>query len=136
MLRELQTNGARIQTEQTVRNWALDYVIGPDEISSIVAVGRVSGVSVMVRQAKEFDQSFRRIRGIRQAIGQRLNNTIRKSFKTFAEGSVDPYAFQLEDRLGIPVDELLETIDLAEVISINKQEQRMPFHSVGRFQPV
>jgi hypothetical protein len=136
MLRELQTNGARIQTEQTVRNWALDYVIGPDEISSIVAVGRVSGVSLMVRRAKEFDRSFRRIRGIRQAIGQRLNNTIRKSFKTFAEGSVDPYAFQLEDRLGIPVDELLETIDLAEVISINKQEQRMPFHSVGRFQSV
>lgn len=136
MLRVLQTNGARIQTEQTVRNWALDYVIGPDEISSIVAVGRVSGDSLMVRQAKDFDRSFRRIRGIRQAIGQRLNNTIRKSFKTFAEGSVDPYAFELEDRLGIPVDELLETIDLAEVISVNKQEQRIPFHSVGKFQPV
>jgi hypothetical protein len=134
MLRALQADGATIQTEQTVRHWALDHVIGPDEISSILAVGRASGVEVMVSQAKGFDRSFRRIRGIRQAIGQRLNNTIRKSFKTFAEGSVDPRAYQLEDRLGIPVDELLETIDIAEVISVNQHEERIAFHSVGKFQ--
>jgi len=135
MLRALQSNGATIQTEQTVRHWALDHVIGPDEISSILAVGRASGVEVMVSQARDFDRSFRRIRGIRQAIGQRLNNTIRKSFKTVAEGAVDAHAYQLEDRLGIPVDELIETIDLAEVISVNQQHERIPFQSVGKFQP-
>ncbi|MCA1642184.1 MAG: DrmE family protein, partial [Acidobacteria bacterium] len=136
MLLSLQSYGATIQSDQTVRSWVQDYVIGPDEVSSIIAVGRASGSEALVRQAKQFDAAFRRIRGIRQGIGRRLNSTIRKSFRHFTEGTVEPGAYQLDERLGIPLDELLETIDLAEIISVNKQEKRIALHHVGRFRHI
>ena len=88
----------------------------------------------MVHQAKEFDRAFHRIRSIRQGIGRRLNGAIRRSFRHFAEGTPDQSAEQLDDRLRIPLDELLETIDLAEVISVGSHVEMLPPHRVGRLQ--
>ena len=134
MLRSLQSAGATIESELTIRFWIQDQVIGPEKVSSIVAVGRVSGSPEVVHQAKEFDRAFHRIRSIRQGIGRRLNGAIRRSFRHFAEGTPDQSAEQLDDRLRIPLDELLETIDLAEVISVGSHVEILPPHRVGRLQ--
>lgn len=132
ILRSLQAAGATIQSELAVRFWVQDQVIGPENVSSIVAVGLVSGSDVLVREAKKFDSAFRYIRSIRQGIGHRLNSAIRRSFKHAADGISDQTGDQLDDRLGFPLDELLETIDLAEVVSVGKLTEMVAPHRVGR----
>lgn len=132
ILGSLQAAGATIQSELAVKFWVQDQVIGPEHTSSIIAVGRVSGSEVLVRDAKKFDSAFRTIRGIRQGIGRRLNSAIRKSFKHMADGIPDQPSVQLDDHLGLPLDELLETIDLAEVIAVGKFTEMVAPHIVGR----
>ena len=136
MLRELRRYGAPIQSEQAIRAWVNDYVIGPDDIRSVMAVGRVTGLEALERNANDFDAAFRSIRGIRQGLGRRLNGAIRRSFKHFAAGTSAPQGDQLDDRLGVPMDELLATIDLSEVVAVGDEEQAVPVHLVGRFRPV
>ncbi len=135
MLRSLRSAGATIQSEPAVRAWVQDQVIGPDNIASIVAVGRVSGIESLVHQAKAFDQTFRDIRSIRQGIGRRLNSAIRRHFKHFAERMPEVSKDTLDSRLGLPLDELLETIDLAEVITVGDHIEKIISHRVGRIRP-
>lgn len=134
MLKALQREGATIQSELAVRFWVRDQVIGPEASSSIKAVGQVSGSTTLVREAKQFDRAFRTIRGIHQGIGRRLNSAIRKSFTHFAGGLPEEAASRLDDHLGLPLEELLETIDLAEVTAVSSNPESRPATQVGRFQ--
>jgi hypothetical protein len=135
ILRSLQSAGASIQSEPAVRAWVQDQVIGPENIASIIAVGRVSGNELLVRQAKAFDQVFHDIRGIRQGIGRRLNSVIRKRFKHFAKQKPEMHTEDLDSRLKLPLDEILETIDLAEVITVGDHIEQIAPHRVGRIHP-
>ncbi len=132
ILVDLQRAGAVIESEVAVRGWVSDWVIGPEKQSSIVAVGRISGSDPLVTRAKEFDAAFRRIRGIHQGIGRRLSSAIRKSFQhKQVGGRADPD--NLDDSLGLPLDELLDSIDLAEVIAVDQTVRRVPAPFTDRF---
>jgi hypothetical protein len=129
----LQAAGAPIASEQTVRLWINDQVIGPEAVASIEAVGKLSGSSSLVNQAKRFDRAFRQIRAIHQGLGRRLSAAIRKSFchLNFREAK-DPVV-KLDDHLGVPLDELLESVDLAEVHSVGSNTEKKAPQMVGRF---
>jgi hypothetical protein len=133
LLRALQTAGAPIVSELAVRFWVQGDVIGPESVKSIIAVGRVSGVEVLVGHAREFDQTFRYIRGIHQGIGMRLSNAIRCAFRSAAGGAVEQPESRLDDRLGIALDELLDSIDLAEVTAVEHATRLVALPRVGRF---
>lgn len=133
VLRALRRNGATITSTQAVRSWVENYVIGPESINSIIAVGRVSRSDTLVRSAREFDLAFREIRGIRQGIGMRLSNAIRRSFSNFAQDDSASRNAVLDNRLGIALDELLDVIDLAVVISVGDSLQSVAPYRVGRF---
>ena len=128
----LKSAGAPVETEQAVRLWLQDQVIGPDAIESIQAVGEVSGVSALSRQARQFDKAFRKIRGIHQGIGRRLSATVRQSFAHLHFGHTTTTREKLEDRLGLPLEELLESVDLARVISIGGSKAASS-RSIGLF---
>jgi hypothetical protein len=132
VLVDLQNAGAVIESEVAVRGWISDWVIGPEKQSSIVAVGRISGSNPLVTRAREFDGAFRKIRGIHQGIGRRLSSAIRKSFHhKQVGGRADPD--NLDDSLGLPLDELLDSIDLAEVIAVDESVRRVPAPFTDRF---
>lgn len=135
ILRKLRENGAPIQTELTVRNWLQDYVIGPENIKSIVAVGKATGLAAVIRGAREFDGAFRRIRGLHQGIGRRLTSSIRQHFKHFAAGASAPLEdpMTLDSRLGIPLDEMLETVEFLEVLSASDGAVTVSHSRIGRF---
>jgi hypothetical protein len=84
-------------------------------------------------QAKEFQKAFRKIRGLRRGLGNRLSNIIRSSFKDLALGGARSKVESLDERLGIPLDELLETIDVAEVTAIRVPPAGPLGLPVGRF---
>lgn len=136
LLRTLRSFGATIESELAVRLWVDEYVIGPESISSIIAVGKVSGSSSLVDHAKDFDRAFRQIRGVRQSIGRRLNAAIRASFRHVAEGIPEAPSDGLDQRLAIPVEELVETIELAEVVSVSRVVEMVAPHVVGRLRPL
>jgi hypothetical protein len=129
----LQAAGAPISSEQTVRLWMHDQVIGPEAVESIEAVGQVSGSGALVAQAKRFDAAFRSIRAIHQGIGRRLSSAIRQSFRHLHFGEVKTRVERLDDRLGIPLDELVETVDLAEVLSVGSTTEKKSAQVVNRF---
>jgi hypothetical protein len=132
LLEALQRAGAPIESELAVRLWVEEIVIGPLSVASIIAVGRISGVEVLVSQSNQFDDAFRRIRSIRRSIGRRLSSIVRKSFVRQA-GAVPEAPFDdLDDRLKVPLEELLETIDLAEVESVSSDAKSVPISWVGR----
>lgn len=133
LLRDLEREGATIESEAAVRLWVQDQIIGPQTIESIRAVGRVANSPAVSDQARDFQQAFRKMRGLRRGIGLRLSNVIRNSFRHLAVGDTPVHGETLDDRLGLPVDELLEAIDIAEVISIATPESSLPISGVGRF---
>lgn len=136
MLTDLRAAGAPIETEIALRGWIKELVIGPEKLASIVAVGKVVGDEAIQRSAREFDKAFRRIRGIRQGIGRRLSGAIRRSFKHVHLG-VDPEPKDdLDDALGLPLDELIEGIDLAEVLEVVPGRRLVPAYLIGRFRPI
>ena len=112
-----------------------EIVIGPSSAESIVAVGKISGTETLVSQSSQLDYAFRHIRSIRRGIGRRLSGVIRKSFRRVANAAPDPPAEELDDRLRVPLEELLETIDLAEVQSVSSDTKGVPASWVGRFRP-
>jgi hypothetical protein len=131
LLAQLQHAGAPIQNWQTVRNWILGITIAPDDPRSIAAVGKISGAESLVRNVRDFDHAFRRIRGIRQGIGRQLNSAIRRHFAHFATGVAEG-AGGLDPRLGIPLDELIETIDFLEVDEVAPEAMRISPARAGR----
>jgi hypothetical protein len=126
ILQALQANGAKITSEITIRNWVSDQSIGPDHRSSIEAVGAVIGSEALVQHARELDRAFRRIRGIHQGLGRRLSGVIRRSFKHVATGENVEMTDNLGDHLSLPLNELLETIDLAKVVEVNEETSLVP----------
>ena len=129
----LKEAGAPIMSEQAVRFWIHDQVIGPEAIESIEAVGTISGSQVLVAQAKHFDKAFRSIRVIHQGIGRRLSETIRLSFRHLNFIGADTSPEKLDERLGIPLDELIETVDLAEILAIGNTTEKKSGRIVNRF---
>ena len=130
---DLQQVGATVSTEQAVRGWISGDTIGPDSVGSIRAVGKLSGVDAVANNAKAFDAAFRRIRSVHQAIGRRLATAIRRSFHQFADTSVDAPAGELDEHLALPVAELLESIDFAEVLATSPQREVASPQQVGKF---
>lgn len=131
--RDLKREGATIESEAAIRLWVQGHIIGPETVESIKAVGIVAGNPAVAGQAKEFQRAFRKIRGLRRGIGHRLSNIIRASFKHLALGDAPPRSEALDDRLGIPFDELLESIDIAEVMAIRVPDDGLSGAQVGRF---
>lgn len=136
ILSNLHRHGATIQSWLTVRNWIENYVIGPEDVKSIIAVGHLAEVDSLARNAKDFDRAFRRIRGIRQGIGRRLNTAIRQQFKNFASGVVtaaEDTGQALDSRLGLPLDELLETVEYLQVLSLSDSPVVISASELRRF---
>jgi hypothetical protein len=131
--RDLKAEGATIESEAAIRLWIQGHIIGPESVESIKAVGIVAGNPAVAGQAKEFQRAFRKIRGLRRGIGHRLSNIIRTSFKHLALGDAPPRSEALDDRLGIPFEELLESIDIAEVLAIGVPGDALPGTQVGRY---
>jgi hypothetical protein len=133
IFRSLKNAGAPIESEQSVRFWVHDLVIGPEAIGSIKAVGQLSGSDALVSQAKHFDRAFRKIRGIHQGIGRRLSSAIRESFRHLQFGKMQRGSERLDDRLGIPLDEMLDTIDLSEILTVSANPESVNANIVNRF---
>ena len=131
--RDLKREGATVESEAAIRLWVQGHIIGPETAESIKAVGIVAGNPAVAGKANEFQKAFRKIRGLRRGIGHRLSNMIRTSFKHLALGAVPTRSEALDDRLGIPFDELLETIDIAEVTAIGAPPESIYNLQVGRF---
>jgi hypothetical protein len=136
MLAVLRAAGSNISTELSVRNWVLGRVIGPDDLSSIQAVGYVTQIDSLVRDCRDFDRAFRTIRSIHQGLGRRLTRAIRESSRQFVGGATKEEIEALGQYIWLPLAELLETVDLAEVIEIKRQPQRIAPNRVGRFVPL
>lgn len=136
ILLALKSSGATIESEQAVRFWVHDQVIGPEAIASIQAVGKLSGSNTLMNQAKHFDRAFRKIRGLHQGIGRKLSGAIRESFRDVHFGNAHKATEKLDDRLGIPLDELLDTLDFAEVMSVASTSEEISRGEVNKFKPI
>jgi hypothetical protein len=128
ILRALQNCGATIESGATVRGWVRGDVIGPETPSSIAAVGHVSLTSTLVTDAKAFDRAFRQIRGLHQSIGRRLSSSIRRTISQSYDAESSDDKDPITDHLQIPIDELLDTIELAHVLQVT--DERRLTHAV------
>ena len=71
MLVDLKSAGIEITTHQTLRNWIYNVVIGPADLSSIKAVGAISGMTELTKKAKEFDRNFTKVRRLHRNIDRK-----------------------------------------------------------------
>ncbi|MGE3491563.1 MAG: hypothetical protein AB7N29_16280 [Vicinamibacterales bacterium] len=133
LLTDLQIHGATVSTEQAVRGWLEGTTMGPDSIGSIQAIGKLSQMDSIVANAKEFDKAFRKFRSLHQGIGRRLAAAIRGSFRRFADASSDQKPSDLDPSLAVPIAELLDSMDFAEVVSVPKTTEMLSPSQVGRF---
>jgi hypothetical protein len=104
--------------------------MGPDDVSSIRAAGKLAGVDSLERNAQAFDKAFRTIRAIHQGVGRRLARMIRESSRYLVE---DEPSGSFGDHLWLPINELLETVDIAEVIERRDPPRAIPPYLAGRF---
>lgn len=133
LLEDLWKHGATVSTEQAVRGWLEGTTIGPDSIGSIQAIGKLSMMESIVIDAKEFDKAFRKFRSLHQGIGRRLAAAVRSSFRKFADASTDQQPTSLDLSLAVPIAELLDSMDFAEVMSLSKVPELLSPSQVGRF---
>jgi hypothetical protein len=134
VLADLRSAGSTITTELSVQNWVFGRVMGPDDLSSIKAVGEVTGIQALVQHATKFDRAFRTIRGIHQALGRRLSRAIRHSAKAFVESEAGSEFDGLGEYMSLPLNELLETVDLAEVTGVGSGSRVAPYR-IGKLIP-
>jgi hypothetical protein len=113
----------------------MGHVIGPDDLSSIKAVGDVVNFEPLVRNAREFDKAFRTIRGVHQGLGRRLTRAIRESSRNLVGSDERQEADPLTDYIWLPMTELLETVDLVEIRGKSENSSMIAPHRVGRFLP-
>jgi hypothetical protein len=130
---EFRAAGSTISTEISVRNWLLGRVMGPDRVSSIRAAGKLAAMAALERDAPEFDRAFRTIRAIHQGLGRRLSRAIRQSSHYLADQEDMTTTDGFGDYIWLPVNELLESIDLAEVLATSPEPKRISPQWVGRF---
>jgi hypothetical protein len=130
---DFRTAGSTITTDVSVANWILGRVMGPDHPSSIRAAGKLAGMDALERDAKDFDKAFQTIRSIHRALGRRLSHLIRQSSRFIADTEESAPKEALDDHIWLPVTELLETIDLAEVTARSPQTTPISPPWVGRF---
>ena len=105
--------------------------MAPLDPESIIAVGKLTESPTIVRAFKEFDAAFRRIRAIHSAIGRRVNQAIRQSFIVTGKRAA-PIRSELEEHLELPLEELLEAIDLAEVVAIDNSPVMIAQNEIER----
>jgi hypothetical protein len=132
LLADLRSAGSIISTELSVQNWIQGRVIGPDDFSSIKAVGEVSGIVALKEHPRDFDEAFQRIRGLHQGLGRRLMRAIRGAAGTLLDAENAPDSDTLTSYIWLPLNELLETVDLVEVIGVADHTQRVPAYRSGR----
>jgi hypothetical protein len=125
---DIRENGSTISTTLSVRNWVTGRIMGPNDKSSIIAVGRVAKIDAIEKNAAAFDDAFHTIRTIHQTLGRKLTRTIHNSL---IEGDDDNNA----DALWLPVSELLDTVDLAEILSRVPETRAIPPQLIGRLLP-
>jgi hypothetical protein len=131
-LADLRKCGATVETELAIRWWVNGQTIGPDSVGSIAAVGQLSGVAAIEHNVRDFDRAFRKIRAVHQGIGRRLAYAIRRSFRHAADPNSEHRADQLDEHLSLPISELLESIDFAEVATVSKDRVLVAPSRVGR----
>jgi hypothetical protein len=102
--------------------------MGPTDISSIIAAGRLTGIASIERNAKELDNAFRTIRTIHQTLGRRLTRTIYESSRYL----VDEDEGEEKKALWLPVNEILDTVELAEICVRAQEARPIPPQVVGR----
>lgn len=124
--------GIEITSIQTLQNWVNDVVIGPADVSSIVAIGSVSGVTELSRRSREFDKNFSRIRTFHRSVGRRVAHLVRNTFKKVASTD-EPLEDSFDSNLGIPLDEVVQSIDVCEVRSVSKINECINPDLVGVF---
>jgi len=125
---DLKKSGSSISTTLSVRNWVTGRIMGPNDLSSIVAVGRVSKSDAIEKNAAAFDSAFHTIRTIHQTLGRKLIRTIHDSLIEEDEGNNS-------DAFWLPVSELLDTVDLAEIRSQVPDLRAIPPQLIGRLLP-
>ncbi|MCP5003367.1 MAG: hypothetical protein GY941_05355 [Planctomycetes bacterium] len=130
---ELRNAGITITSILTLRNWVNDFVIGPEDLSSIIAVGNVSGILEMSNKAKKFDKTFSKIRSLHRSIGRRVASIIRNTFKIVATQEDINIDDDLEDYLGVPLNEIVDAVEIVEVLNITQAEEGIDPDLVGRF---
>ncbi|MDD5070509.1 MAG: DrmE family protein [Candidatus Omnitrophica bacterium] len=118
MYTALRSAQIKIETYQTLKNWINDIVIGPDDISSIIAVGKTSNVLELVNNARQFDKTFNDIRSLHRTIGRKVASVIRRTFKLVATEDEIEKDDDLQDYLGIPLNEIINAIEIAEILEI------------------
>ena len=133
MHKSLKEAGIKVATMQTLQNWVYDIVIGPEDISSLVAVGVVSGIMELSTKAKEFDKTFYEIRTLHRSIGRRVSSVIRRTFKIVANEEEVRENDDLQEYLGVPLTEILNTIEVAEVQKVTLAEDGIIPDFVGKF---
>jgi hypothetical protein len=135
LLTDLRLAGSSISTELSVRNWVQGRVMGPDDVSSIKAVGEISGIENLKRNPTDYDAAFRLIRGLHQGLGRRLTGAIREAAGTLIDVS-DTNSNVFGEYVWLPLNELLETVDFAEITGIVDQAQRIAAYRTGRIMAV
>ena len=130
MHKALMAEGITVSTTQTLQNWINNVVIGPADLSSIVAVGRVTQVRDLWKRPKEFHRNFERIRSMHRSIGRRVARIMRQTFLD-AVSSDSSAEERFDERLGIALDELVQAISVYEVNSVEQRSERINPDLVG-----
>jgi hypothetical protein len=133
MYAALKTASIQVATLQTLQNWVNDIVIGPEDVSSLAAVGAVSGISELSQRAQEFDKAFIDIRSLHRRIGRRVAKIIRKTFKVVATEEDIRADDNLQEYLGVPLTEIVNAVEVAEVTKINLSRDGIVPDFVGKF---
>jgi len=133
----LASAGASVTT-LTIRDWVSGERIGAGSITSIKAVGQLSGHHMLQEYPDKIDGAFRQIRTIHQILGRRISGRLQdigkaQALKTPARGA--KREVKLDPALSVPIDDLLDLLQFWRVVDVHTGPFAVPVSRVGVVRP-
>jgi hypothetical protein len=145
LLSALRREGVGIRDVQSLRTWVTHGVLGPGDVSSIRAVGRVSGHPVLSGSPDLVDRALNGIRSVHQQVGRRLSAVLRASAAHAVSEAAPRNARSKPVRGGsmptnlalmVPLEEMIDAMEFWTVEAAEHATRQVPSVLLGRYLPV
>jgi transcriptional regulator with XRE-family HTH domain len=133
LLEELQENGCKISSVQSLRQWLDGSVLCPEDPEDLWRLADALNMDFIMQNYKRINKASHRLRGIHSGLAIKLNNWLIKQAKGIIEEDENMYEL-IDDELGLTLQDFKDALTILQVKSIDEKQGLFYRDSLGRLE--
>lgn len=133
LLEELQENGCKISSVQSLRQWLDGSVLCPEDPEDLWRLADALNMDFVMQNYKRINKASHRLRGIHSGLAIKLNNWLIKQAKGIIEEDENMYEL-IDDELGLTLQDFKDALTILQVKSINEKQGLFYRDSLGKLE--